>query len=436
MPSSSAPLRAWRFEGTLRHYQAEVLDNVTTEGTSPLHIVAPPGSGKTILGMLLAMRRGRRAVVFAPTATIRAQWADTARALVPDALLVSENPTAPGDFTALTYQALSVLDSTEPFAPLALKQWAVQLVEEGRSPSAAEAWLIDLQTTNARAFRAGIMRRARAVRKNLSREDSEVLVNALHPNARVLIDRLVAQGTETIILDECHHLLDHWALVVAVLVAKLREAGYAPLVIGLTATLPSLDDANEYENYTGLLGDVDYEVPTPAVVREGNLAPYRAFVHFVEPTAQELTFLRSQADALALLLNRHFTQGAGLDYVLRALQPPLPEVESSEFEPPPPVAQDDPDQIDARLAVAFATDFASAEAMAALLRMVLPQHPLVQRLPDEARRLVTTEESLRLLARFALDELLPDPSRVSQWKRIQRTPVSYTHLTLPTILRV
>ena len=61
--------------------------------------------------------------------------------------------------------------------------------------------------------------------------------------------------------------------------------------MGLTATLPDPANQIEYENYTSLLGDVDFEVPTPAVVKEGNLAPYRDLVYFCEPSPREHDYL-------------------------------------------------------------------------------------------------------------------------------------------------
>lgn len=422
-----APLASWRFDGVLRRYQADVLERVSVDAGGPLHIVAPPGSGKTLLGLLLAVRRGRRAVVLTPNLTIRAQWAEAARGLVPgtDAAgdPVSEDPAMPGELTALSYQALSVVDTARPLDGLAARAWREELVADGRAEDAAQAWLTELAASNPRAYRAGILRRARTLRRALIREDPEVLSAALHPNARALIDRLVAHGVETVILDECHHLLDHWALVVATLLARLRAAGREPLVIGLTATLPSPDDADEYDNYTALLGDVDYEVPTPAVVREGNLAPYRALVHVVEPTREERAFLRSQAEGLEVVIRTTFARDDGLDYLAAALQPPRPEPVPAATDaltpPPPPRVQ--ADDTDVRLGMAFAADFAGAEATAAMLTTVAPTHPLVPRLPAPAHRPPTSEEALRLLGRYALDRVLPDPARRAQWERIRRT---------------
>jgi len=446
------PLAAWRFDGTLRHYQADVLERVDVHAKDPLHIVAPPGSGKTLLGLLLAARRGMRAVVLAPTVTIRAQWAQAAASLIPSHIpsagTVSEDPATPGDLTVLTYQALSVLDAANPLETLARARWGDELQDAGRSPEASAAWLDDLRVGNPSAYRRGIARRSRALRRRLVRENPDTLAAALHPNARALIDRLVAHGVDTIVLDECHHLLDHWALVVATLVARLRADGRHPLVIGLTATLPSPDDADEYENYTSLLGDVDYEVPTPAVVREGNLAPYRDLVRFVDPTAQELAFLRAHAEGLAVLIRSTFADGAGLQFLVDTLQPTVdPEEEkATDAAPPsrePPSSSLDPPAattqaplgvlpvplppapglaaVDARLAVAFAADFAGAEAAASMLATVAPRHPLVVALPFIARRPPTSDEALRLLARYALDHVLRDPERTAQWERIRRT---------------
>ena len=413
-------LASWNFSGSLRHYQSDVLSRVDVHAGSPLHIVAPPGSGKTLLGLLLAVRRGHRAVVLTPTVTIREQWVRQAGSLAPDATVISADPERPGDLTALTYQALSVLDAANPLEGLARARWRDELVADGRGEGGAGAWLTELEARNARAYRSGIARRSRTLRRQLVREDPDLLAAALHPNALALMDRLVAHGVETIVLDECHHLLDHWALVVATLAARVRAAGREPLLIGLTATLPSPDDADEYDNYTSLLGEVDYEVPVPAVVREGNLAPYRDLVRFAEPTREELAFLAAHADALAVLLRATFAGDTGLAYLAEVLQPqPAAPPVRSELEPPAPASA--VDATDARLAAAFAGDFAGSEGAAAMLSTVAPLHPLVAHLPDAALRTPSTDESLRLLARFALDRLLPDPSAAPLWERIRRT---------------
>src|SRR5690606_39247853 len=87
------PLADWRYDGELRTYQAEVLAQIPVSPTdAAMHIVAPPGSGKTLLGLLLAAREGRRTLVLAPTVTIRQQWVRTARALASGDDQVSDDP--------------------------------------------------------------------------------------------------------------------------------------------------------------------------------------------------------------------------------------------------------------------------------------------------------------------------------------------------------
>ncbi len=416
------PLTGWRYRGTLRRYQADVLERVPVEPGDPVHVVAPPGSGKTLLGLLLAGRHGARAVALAPTATIRAQWAASAAALDTSdgsrSVSVSEDPARLGDLTALTYQMLSVLETGNPLTDVAAADWRRELVEGGRDEQAAAVWLADLATANPTAYRTGIARRSRAVRRRLAREDPALLEAALHPNARALVDRLVAHGVETIVLDECHHLLDHWALVVAYLAARIRESGREPLLIGLTATLPSTDDRDAHDNYTALLGDVDHEVPTPAVVKEGNLAPYRDHVWFVEPSAEERAFLRDHEERLEALVGTTFDDPDGADWLVHTLQPPADDPEHDGGRP----GQASPE---ARLARAFDADFAVAESAARMLAEVRPGHPLLALVHPGARTAPDAEQRLRLLARYALDRLLPDLERAEQWQRIKRSIVDF-----------
>ncbi|MCR2828658.1 hypothetical protein, partial [Microbacterium sp. zg.Y909] len=156
--------------------------------------------------------------------------------------------------------------------------------------------------------------------------------------------------------------------------------------------------------------------------REGNLAPYRDLVRFAEPTREELAFLSGHAEGLDVLLRTTFAGDTGLQFLLDTLQPPAPpEAPRGALEPPPPATDEDDDAaVDARLAAAFAHDFAVAEAAAAMLATAAPRHPLVEHLPDVARRPPSADETMRLLARFALDRLLPDPAAERQWHRIRR----------------
>ncbi len=103
--------------------------------------------------------------------------------------------------------------------------------------------------------------------------------------------KVVAAGVRTLVLDECHHLLDWWALVVSVLVERLAAQPGGVAVIGLTATLPEPASSREAGNYEGLLGPVDAELHLAALVAEGALAPWRDGVRLVPPAPDEAAFL-------------------------------------------------------------------------------------------------------------------------------------------------
>ena len=76
---------------------------------TPTHLVAPPGSGKTLLGFEMLRRIGGPALVLAPNSAIQQQW--TAAASGVRRARRDSSPTGRGArSTCLTYQALARLD--------------------------------------------------------------------------------------------------------------------------------------------------------------------------------------------------------------------------------------------------------------------------------------------------------------------------------------
>ncbi|UNK71697.1 DEAD/DEAH box helicase family protein [Microbacterium sp. H1-D42] len=429
-PLATRPFTGWRFDGDLRRYQQEVLAQIPAgSDVRSMHIVAPPGSGKTLLGLLLAAREGRRTLVLAPTTTIRQQWVQTARRLASSDADVSDDPTDLADLTVLTYQLLSVTGDGSPFDELARGQWVDELTAAGRSEAEAATWLAQLAVDNPKQFAKGILRRGRAYRRRFVQERPDALARVLHPNAVALIDRLVASGVDTIVLDECHHLLDHWAIVVSYLAARIREHGGRALLIGLTATLPSPDDGDEFENYSQLLGDVDYEVPTPAVVKEGHLAPYRDLIWFTEPVLQEAQFIRRHEDQLHDMMLQVLASPDGLRYLRDQLQPADDDPRPAEDDDPG-VAEDADEAHRLGIDRALSADFALARACGVVLRAVAPQHPLSALLNPQTFGRVTTDDLLTVLARFSLTRLLPDPAAHEQWRYVKHALADFgLHLT-------
>ncbi|PQJ73431.1 DEAD/DEAH box helicase family protein [Polaribacter butkevichii] len=69
------PLRNLNFIFSWRPYQAKVLKNFDKFiDDNHFHIIAPPGSGKTILGLELIRRIQKKTLILTPTLTVRNQW--------------------------------------------------------------------------------------------------------------------------------------------------------------------------------------------------------------------------------------------------------------------------------------------------------------------------------------------------------------------------
>lgn len=104
----------YRFKKTWRPYQERVLDELGAFlADGHVHIVAAPGSGKTVLGLEIIRHLNLPTLVFAPTKSIREQWKNR---LVQDFLpentekdWVSNELRNPKHLTISTYQSLSVL---------------------------------------------------------------------------------------------------------------------------------------------------------------------------------------------------------------------------------------------------------------------------------------------------------------------------------------
>ncbi|WP_440067281.1 DEAD/DEAH box helicase family protein [Tenacibaculum discolor] len=93
-----------------RPYQTKVLQNFSVHiQDDHFHIVAPPGSGKTILGIEIIKRIGKKTLILAPTLTIRNQWEDRLQNFFTNDCnfsQVSFDIKQPSDITFSTYQAL------------------------------------------------------------------------------------------------------------------------------------------------------------------------------------------------------------------------------------------------------------------------------------------------------------------------------------------
>ena len=234
----------------LRRHQREALDAIAASEDQRHWVVLPPGAGKTLVGVSAALRWGRPVVVFGPNLAIVEQWRQAWEDVAGGP--TSSDRTLPTRFTALTYQSLAVFDAESD---------AVQ----------------------------GTAR--------------------LHPNGIALVERLHEAGPITLILDECHHLLQVWGALLDDIVSGLPDAQ----VLALTATPPALLTPVHAQRVGRLFGSITYQAGIPALVAEGGLAPFAELAWFTTPTAPESAWLDARAlRASELVTELLRTDGAGI----------------------------------------------------------------------------------------------------------------------------
>lgn len=306
-PTSSQPFPTIEFRGELRPSQrdvVEIAERKLARRERTLHVVAPPGSGKTVLGLYLWAEVVRRpALVLSPNSAIQAQWAARTDLFdVPGGQRISTNPREPGLLTSLTYQSVTLpMRASESLDARANGRWIDRLVENGEAddPEEAAVWIDDLQRHNPGYHDERLAAYRKEVRDEQSRGGDSL--ELLHEGSRETLTRLRDAAVGLIILDECHHLLGHWGRILA----DAHDFLNGPVVIGLTATPPDIDskDGVDGERYREFFGPIDYEVPVPGVVKDGFLAPYQDLAYVVRPDDAELRFVARADEQLHAIVD-------------------------------------------------------------------------------------------------------------------------------------
>ena len=283
----------------------EIARRKLQEGNRRLHIVAPPGSGKTVLGLYLWAELVRKpCLVLSPNSAIQSQWAartDLFDLPTERQQLVSTDVNRPALLTSLTYQAVTMPARTVTAVDeQASLLWAEKLLEEEQvfSHDEASIWIDDLRTNNPEYYQTQFGNFKKKARDEISKSGNSI--SLLHDSSRRTLERLADNNVGMIVLDECHHLLGHWGRVLSDVLPLLNH----PIVIGLTATPPDTQgkDQRDVERYQEFFGGIDFEVPVPAVVKDGFLAPYQDLAYFVRPTNSELQFVESADQRLKELV--------------------------------------------------------------------------------------------------------------------------------------
>src|SRR5690625_3793033 len=235
-----------RFCYDWRSYQAKVLENLDEHlANRHLHLVAPPGSGKTVLGLEVMLRLKGPTFILAPTLAIRNQWVERFVELFlqteeqPD--WISTDIRKPAFMTVTTYQGLHSIYRKDD----------EQDDEDGEE--------LDDQT-----------------------ENDEIQVE--RRKEQVIAD-LKSVGFKTFILDEAHHLRTAWWQSTI----DFRDQLNDPAVVALTATPPYDVSLSEWQKYIQLCGPIDAEINVPDLVRESELCPHQDYIYTSVPSLEEST---------------------------------------------------------------------------------------------------------------------------------------------------
>lgn len=230
------------FSGEFRDYQQSVLNNLNKHmHDKRIHIVAAPGSGKTVLGLEIIRRLNEAAIVLTPSITIRQQWGERF-----NQHFVKENDCSgyvsyslkkPSLITCVTYQALHA---------------AMKRIEDVESAEESEF----------------------AEKEDYSNFD--------------LVAELKEKKIKTICLDEAHHLKSEWQKA---LEAFIKSMGDDIFVVSLTATPPYDSTPAEWDRYISTCGEIDEEIFVPQLVAQGTLCPHQDFIYFNYPTKEEFEII-------------------------------------------------------------------------------------------------------------------------------------------------
>lgn len=243
-----------KFKYPWRSYQARVLNDIEKHlKDNKLHVIAPPGSGKTVLGLEIVRQLNKPTLILSPTITIRNQWIDRFQDLFANNNFdkISLSLKNPSFLTSSTYQSLHSALTRQKIVTDETDDELVQQVEEE-------------------------------------------FVNG------DLINIFKSNNIEVIVLDEAHHLKTEWWKSLITVIKKLND----PTIIALTATPPFDSSPQEWERYNELCGPIDAEISIPELVKEKNLCPHQDLIHISQPTEKEYESIKAFYSNVARFKNK------------------------------------------------------------------------------------------------------------------------------------
>ena len=269
------------------NFQNEILEKFESEldrGDKKIHIVAPPWSWKTIMWIEMINRLNTKfnwnTIIFVPNITLQYQWKEKIETMFLEQnenidFFVSTNKEEIKNINILTYQWITwITNELDEIIEEILKKWFNETKEEFVNYGEFINYTEVLKETNSEEYSKNISK----FKKKIKTWNTSTLIS---DKIKSYFEELKKNNIKCIVVDEAHHLTSWWSKVLYFLWEELEK----PFIIGLTAT-PPFDNADFFtldENYLNLLWEVDYYVPTPAVVKSWRLAPYNDLVYFVNP---------------------------------------------------------------------------------------------------------------------------------------------------------
>jgi superfamily II DNA or RNA helicase len=290
-------------------YQKEILSVFEAEQKKwekKIHIVAPPGSGKTIIGCEIMCRIGAPALILVPNLTLLGQWRDKLEKLFFESgetsdELISTSIDAIKKINILTYQSLAGSDDgADEIQEEIYEAWYQSEKADFTTKGLFLEFLSELKLSDPEEYREWYTKARKKVKNS---GDTDTTRKMMKEKIHTYTKALKEYGVKTMIVDEAHHLTSWWSHVLFEIWSDLGE----PHIIGLTAT-PPFEDVDYFEldlSYTKLLGTVDYIVPTPAIVRSGRLAPYSDLLYIVSPGADLDELLKKREVMLESFIEWH-----------------------------------------------------------------------------------------------------------------------------------
>lgn len=229
-----------KFLGTFRSYQQRVLDKSDDYlKNNKIHIVAAPGSGKTILGLELIRRINSPCLVLSPTNTIKFQWGERFEEMyLPKGQnidnYVSFDLRTIKPITSITYQALHS-----------------------------------------------------AINKVVCEDEDGEIVDYSDID---ILSTLKLYDIKTICVDEAHHLQNEWQKALEKFINSLSKD---IKIIALTATPPYDASPTEWNRYINICGEIDEEIFVTELVKAKNLCPHQDYVYLNYPTVEESEYFKT-----------------------------------------------------------------------------------------------------------------------------------------------